>query len=127
MKGLTIVLLLCLVCLSLQGRFKINKVFLTTNRWTYNIDDDSGVHQDIVLNPNGKVYNSDNRTEFQGGASWYFNDQQQWVKIYRSSGVCIMNAITVNQNPTYFPDVSIIGIEFGNDRLQHACNIQVVI
>lgn len=75
MKILTLTLLLCLVQFSLAGRFKLNYIMLTTNRWTYNIDDDSGVHEDIVLNPNGKVYKNDNRTEFQGGASWYFNDQ----------------------------------------------------
>ena len=82
-----LVILLSLVTVSLSAKFTINNVFLTTNKWILNIGTEGDVHEQIILNPNGRVYKSDNRTLFDN-SSWKFDSVQQWVNIYTQSGVC---------------------------------------
>lgn len=125
MKNWFIVLLLCLISTSLQARFQINSVFLTTHLWTFSVNDSDDIHEDVILNPNGKVYTSDNRTQYLG-ANWSFNEKKQLIQIQRSGGSCTMNAVVINQNPTFYPDVSVIGIERGYSGSWHSCNLQVV-
>lgn len=107
MKNLTLLLISCLVFVSLSARFQLNSRFMTTNLWTYIVD--VNIRQDVIFDLNGKVYNSDNKTQFQD-ATWTFDEQKQKVEISRLSGTCRMNTVFISQNPTFYPDVTIIGI-----------------
>ena len=127
MKSLTLFVLLYLTSLSFQARFQLTDRFLTTNRWTLSITDFPIIHEDVYLDSNGVIYRSDNRTQFQG-ASWNFDERTQFLQIHRNQeGSCLMNTIVINQNPTYYPDVSIFGVGYVETmRVTTHCSLQVV-
>ena len=41
----------------------ITKIFLTSKVWTINFYTEKGLHSEMILNSNGKVYGKDNKTE----------------------------------------------------------------
>ena len=127
MKSLTLFVLLYLTSLSFQARFQLTDRFLTTNRWTLSITDFPIIHEDVYLDSNGVIYRSDNRTQFQG-ASWNFDERTQFLQIHRNQeGSCLMNTIVINQNPTYYPDVTIFGVApVPSLNIWGQCSLQVV-
>lgn len=103
-------------------KFMLTKNFLMNNDWYFQVGSTSGDrHQWIILNPNGKVYLSDNKTLYYSNAHWAYNDGHQVVDIHWDSLYCAFNAVIANYNPTYYPDVELVG-----NRLSTAGNNNIL-
>lgn len=77
-----------------------------------------GLHSEVILNSNGKLYEKDNKTELASFSRWEFNEEEQWVFLElhpdpQAKFNCSLNTVFINDNPDFYPDVTLIGDFYG--------------
>ena len=91
---------------------------MTSKVWTAHIGGRYGLHSEVILNSNGKVYETDNKTELTSSSRWEFNEEEQWIFIQlhpdpQTTLNCSVPTVFVNNNPDFYPDVTLLGDYFG--------------
>ena len=99
-------------------KLRISRQFLTSKTWQMHFGSKEGLHEKLILHPNGKVYETDNRTEVTSLSRWEFNEEEQWVYVElhpdpRTKWNCSLTTVFVNDNPDFYPDVTLLGDYYG--------------
>ena len=99
-------------------KFTINQQFLLSKRWTVHLGSNEGLHSELTLNPNGKIFNKDNKTELVPPGIWSFSEEEQWVYLEfhpdpTTNWTCSLNTVFVSENADIYPDVTVFGDFWG--------------
>lgn len=68
------------------------------------------------------MYKADNKTQFEDDDTFFTVGGAGWIKIFSKSGVCVLNTLTLNYNQDIYPDVVMIGAQWGRDGIR-PCNM----
>ena len=90
----------------------IDKNLVISNVWNIQIGTYNGTHSAVIFNPNGKIYQEDNKTSWKTGAAWSIDDSQSLFLMFQDKNVmntCFISTVIANNNPVAKNDITLMG------------------